>query len=175
MIIWITGFSGAGKTTIAKLLQQQMNIHQLNPILLDGDEVRLALDISHDYSAEERKKMAFRYARLGKLLSDQDLYVIISTISMFEDVRQWNRLNNTRYLEIYLKVSAEERKERDPKKLYASNARMVGIEQCYQEPQNPDIIFDSKDKHLPEEISQKIMTQILTKKRTQWNMEILQV
>jgi adenylylsulfate kinase len=142
-IIWITGFSGSGKTTVAKRLQKELKNNCILSVLLDGDELRGALDLTKQYSYEERKKIAYKYANLSKLISDQGIIVIVATISMFEEVRQWNRNANSNYIEIYLKTSKEERLKRDSKKLYASQALdMASENSVYEEPQNPDLVFD---------------------------------
>lgn len=158
MIIWITGFSGSGKTTVAKLLQEKLKNKGIVSILLDGDEIREALDLRKQYSYEERKKIAYKYARLAKLISDQGIIVIVSTISMFEEVRQWNRNANSNYLEIYLKTSKEERVKRDPKKLYSSQTLdMASENSTYEEPQNPDLVFDDKYQLSAERIVERIL------------------
>ena len=142
-VIWITGLSGAGKTTLAIQLQQDLKASGHCPILLDGDALREALVNENTYSIQARKDLAFRYAKLAKLLSDQGFIVIVATISMFEDVRLWNRSNNKKYLEVYLKIPHVVRQGRDPKKLYANKADMVEFEKGFEEPQNPDLVFDT--------------------------------
>ena len=166
-LVWITGLSGSGKTTISKLLQKKLKINKINALLLDGDEIREAMNYTQNYSWEDRKKIAFNYAKLAKLFSDQGFYVIVSTISMFEEVRRWNRQNNSNYLEIYLNISKQERERRDPKKLYLSNQDLVDINHSYEEPQNPDMVFDSEQNLSSEEIVEKIYQLLqLVKKET---------
>lgn len=160
-IIWITGFSGSGKTTVAKLLQEELKTKGVISVLLDGDELREALDLPKQYSYEERKKIAYKYAKLSKLISDQGIIVIVSTISMFEEVRQWNRNANANYLEIYLKTSKEERVKRDPKKLYSSQTLdMASENSTYEEPQNPDLVFDDKYQLSAERIVERILDKL---------------
>ena len=143
MIIWITGLSGSGKTTLANALKESMLREGYNPVLLDGDVLREVLGCTDKcYTFEERKKLAFCYARFANLLNKQGFFVIVATVSMFEDVRQWNRENNCKYCEVYLKVDRQTRASRDPKKLYQSNTDLVEIENGFEEPKKPDIIFD---------------------------------
>jgi adenylylsulfate kinase-like enzyme len=157
-VIWITGFSGAGKTTVAKILQQEFfKCKAIKAILLDGDEIREVLDkVQNAYSSVERIKLAYQYAKFGKLLAEQGFVVIIATISMFEEVRQWNRLNYKNYLEIYLKVSEEERLQRNSEKLYSLSKDMVTGNEHYVEPKNPDLIFEDNQKFTAEKIAQII-------------------
>lgn len=157
-IIWITGFSGSGKTTVAKIVQKELKTKGVVSILLDGDELREVLNLTSQYAYEERKKIAYKYARLAKLISDQGIIVIVSTISMFEELREWNRNANANYLEIYLKTSKEERVKRDPKELYSSQALdMVSENSTYEEPQNPDLVFDDKYQFSAERIVERIL------------------
>jgi cytidine diphosphoramidate kinase len=161
MIIWITGFSGAGKTTIAKKLQENLKSVNKQSILLDGDEVRKALNLTSHYAAEDRRKIAYAYAKLAKVISDQGHCVIVATISMFEEIRKWNRTNNKNYLEIYIKVSEAERKNRDPKKLYTTVAQsMVDTKNRYEEPNSPDLVFNNEKKMTVQHIVNEIYKEL---------------
>lgn len=151
MLIWITGLSGAGKTTLAHALHHELITQQQRPIMLDGDRLREAFklfDLNH--SVATRKKLAFCYSRLAHLLSEQDQSVIVSTISMFEDIRQWNRSHNKQYLEIYLDIPKEERIKRSYKNIYEKNIDVVELDEAFEAPLNPDLIFYQEDstKHM---------------------------
>lgn len=162
MLIWITGLSGSGKTTVAKALCGELRREGEKSVSLDGDELRDVF-ANKDTSFEGRRELAFTYAKLGKLISDQGNITIISTISMFEDIRKWNRSNNKSYLEVYLKVSENERRQRDPKKLYSEGESMVDIKsgRDYEEPQNADFVFCSSQDYRIEEIVGKIKNKLL--------------
>lgn len=162
-IIWITGFSGAGKTTVAKILQKKLQQENISTVLLDGDELRESLGFVTHYSYEERKELSYKYAKLAKLISGQGVVVIVATISMFEEVRLWNRNNsNSKYIEVYLKVSKKERRRRDPKKLYLSQKiSMVPESDVYEEPKNSDLVFG--EEYSLEEIVIKIRNYLLEK------------
>jgi adenylylsulfate kinase len=160
-VIWITGFSGAGKTTVAEILQQRLRDNNIISIFLDGDKIREVLGLTSQYSYEERKEISYKYAKLAKLISDQNVVTIVATISMFEEVRQWNRSNNLNYLEVYLKVSEEVRKSRDPKELYSKASEiMVHSKDNYEEPQRPDLIFEHDESLTPKHIVESILGNI---------------
>ena len=92
-VYWITGLSGAGKTTIGTALYRQLKGNMDNVVLLDGDAIRKALGNDLGYSDAERRKVAYRNGGICKLLSDQGIHVVCCTISMYDEVRNWNRKN----------------------------------------------------------------------------------
>lgn len=134
-VIWITGLSGAGKTTLAKALQAQIPAS----ILLDGDELREALGSSRQgFDKASRLELAKVYARLAGLLAKQGHTVIVATISLFHELHAYNRVNLPGYLEIFLDVPEKERRERDPKGLYAANTPQMAASFA-ELPQNPHL------------------------------------
>ena len=158
-IYWITGLSGAGKTTIVKLL---MRFYELNGghILVDGEDIthfarsdlRQVFGDDLGYAPEDRLKSAMRNARLCKMLAEQGLDVVCCTISMFDNVRQWNRENIPGYIEIYIKVSMETLQKRDQKGLYTnSDGSVAGVNFAIEEPKNPDLILENDGQFTPEE------------------------
>jgi cytidine diphosphoramidate kinase len=150
-VIWITGLSGAGKTTVAEHLTLRIRKLGLKPILLDGDILRSLFKnmevISETYNRDARTKLALKYAHICKILSSQDFTVIIATVSMFREVYAWNRANLTNYFEVYLKVPLDELRLRDPKKIYqrydvGELNNVAGLDLCIDEPLEPHITLD---------------------------------
>ena len=93
-VIWITGLSGAGKTTLANKLGNNLKYIGIPCFLLDGDLVRKVFQedkYEKNYSYEERKKISNKYSRLSLLLANQGYCVITSVISMFEEIYNWNK------------------------------------------------------------------------------------
>ena len=120
MVIWITGLSGAGKTTFAVGLKTILRERSSQIISLDGDQLREILQSSdtENYTRLKRLSLAKSYSGLAKALSEQGFIVIISTISLFKEVHTWNRKNLTPYIEIFLNSPMETLRKRDQKGLY---------------------------------------------------------
>jgi adenylylsulfate kinase-like enzyme len=162
-VYWITGFSGAGKSTIGYEYYLHLISSGANVVFLDGDELRLVMGGEHGFAPHERKKLAYRYARLSKMLSDQSVHVVIATISMFNEVREWNRQNIIDYVEIYIKVPLEVLIKRDQKNIYSNNeTNVVGLNVQAEEPITPDIVLLNDGVKSPKEITDQLI--ILVKK-----------
>lgn len=160
-VYWVTGLSGAGKTTIGKLFYEKLKSKELNTVFLDGDTLRQIFGNDLGYSLDARKKSAMRNSRLCKELSEQGINVICATISMFDDCRLWNRENIKKYKEIYIRVPMEILVQRDQKKLYSRAisgeiSNVMGIDIDFEEPKNPDLIIDNTGEYKPEILVEKI-------------------
>lgn len=157
-VFWITGLSGAGKTTVGKVLYNKIKEIKPNVVLLDGDMLRAVFGDDLGYSKEDRRKSAMRNARLSRLLASQGIDVICCTISMFEGVRAWNRENNENYMEVYLKVPMEVLRGRNQKNLYVeAQDELVGLGVDMEEPECPDLEVVNDGTRSPEEIAAEIM------------------
>ena len=153
-VYWITGLSGAGKTTVGKRLFDLIKEKQNNIVRLDGDILRDVFQ-NQDYTYEGRKALGFKYSRLCKMLADQGIDVIICTIAMYDDVRKWNRDNIEEYVEIYLEVDMEELIRRDQKGIYSralkeEEKNVSGMNMKTELPKNPDIIVKNYGDITPE-------------------------
>lgn len=161
-VYWITGLSGAGKTTIGKLFYEKMREKYPNTVFLDGDAMRKVFGDDLGYTREERRKCAMRYSRLCAMLQEQGMNVICCTISMFDSVREWNRANISSYKEIYVKVSMDTLRKRDQKGLYSGfteekQKEVVGVHMEIEEPKCPDLILQNDGSLTPEEQVEIIM------------------
>jgi len=150
-VIWITGLSGSGKTTLAMGLNLCLQKKQLNPILLDGDQLRKIFKIDRpkgqSYARNSRINLGLKYGLLCKTLSTQGFIVIIATIAMFDEIYAWNRENLENYFEIYLKVPLDELFLRDDKKIYqrynnGTLNNVAGLDLKVDEPLSADVIYD---------------------------------
>jgi adenylylsulfate kinase-like enzyme/phosphohistidine swiveling domain-containing protein len=147
-VYWITGLSGAGKTTLGRELWQRLRDAGRSAIFLDGDMLRevIAEDLGHNLA--NRRKSAMRNARLCRMLASQGGDVVCPTISMFHEVQRWNRENIPHYREIYLRVPMDELQRRDAKGIYAAARRgdlsdVVGLDVAAELPEAPDLILDN--------------------------------
>ena len=161
-VYWITGLSGAGKTTIGKLFYEKLKSHYPNTVFLDGDTLRRVFGNDLGYTEEDRRMCAMRYSRLCAMLQEQDMNVICCTISMFDSVREWNRKNIQSYKEIYVKVSMKKLQERDQKGLYSGiteekEKEVVGVHMEIEEPKQPDLILYNDGEYAPEEQVEEIL------------------
>jgi adenylylsulfate kinase-like enzyme len=163
-VLWLTGLSGAGKSTIAEKIQHHLLQRNITPLILDGDLVRAAVDDPHwGFDNKSRLSGSFRYSRLASLAASQGLTVIVPTISMFHDVHSWNRQNIENYFEVYLRTKEQTRRLRDPKVLYAQyktqkKSDMVGIGNEPQAPLKPDMLIDNDTKSDEQAISDLALT-----------------
>ena len=133
-VYWITGMHGSGKTTIGTALYYDLRERQDNVLIIDGDVLKSFVGDVVGYTSEARRARALRYAHICKILVDQGMCVIICTISMFDEVRNWNRKHISGYIEIFLDTPPEILKKRDESELY----RQYGLAQF---PKEPDLII----------------------------------
>ena len=148
MVIWIIGLSGVGKTTFAQSLYRAAKPKRPQLIHLDGDRIRAVMGNDLGYSAAERRLSTERMSRLSLELDSQGIDVVCSTMSLFPDSHQWNRDNFSDYYEIYMELTNEKLRQRDPKGIYASAAKgelqdVVGVDIPFETPKNPDLVFSN--------------------------------
>jgi len=147
-LFWFTGLAGAGKTTIGKRFYEHIKSLERHVVILDGDTLREVFGDVTCYSMEDRRKLAMRYSRLAHMLTEQEIDVVCCTISMFHEVREWNRGNIPSYQEIYIKVPIDILIERDQKGLYSAVLdgeiqNVIGVDIEAEEPKHPDIIIEN--------------------------------
>lgn len=157
-LYWLTGLSGAGKTTIGNRLYYSMKSQKQNTVIFDGDILKKIAGKDLGYSREERLERAYRYCSLCKLLTDQGINVIICTIAMFDEIREWNRDNIENYVEVFLDVEMEVLKRRNRKGLYSKkNGNIAGVDVEIEYPKNPDIVIKNNGVELLEDSVRKIL------------------
>ncbi|OUL21463.1 adenylyl-sulfate kinase [Nostoc sp. T09] len=144
VILWLTGLSGAGKTTIAQRLENNLREQGYLVELLDGDAIRQHLSVELGFTKEDRDINVRRVGYVANLLSRNGAIVIVSLISPYRQVRDELRCSTKNFVEIYVNAPIEVCEARDVKGLYAKarNGQIklfTGIDDPYEEPLNPEI------------------------------------
>jgi adenylylsulfate kinase len=159
VVIWITGLSGAGKSSVSRELADQLRAHGHNPVVLDGDEVRAVLGVTNGFDAASRRRLALTYGRLCRWLSEQGHVVVCATISLYREVHEWNRAHLARYVEVLLDVPVAELARRNSKGLYGTNSTardVAGVDLAVDFPTTPDLVLPNAGAMTPESSARKI-------------------
>ncbi len=151
-VIWFTGLSGAGKTTIANALFKDLKQSQNNVILLDGDVIR-SLFQNFGFDEEARKKHNIAVGEFAALLEKQGHWVIVAMISPYADTREIIRNKCINFIEVYVSTSLQVCQERDPKGLYKKAISgeikdFTGISAPYFAPTAADVEIDTANESI---------------------------
>ena len=162
-IIWITGLSGAGKSTIADHLEKKLNDLEKHTYLLDGDNLRYNLNKDLGFTDDDRIENIRRVAEVGKLMVDAGLIVIASLISPFNHQRKLARelFDLNEFVEVFVNTPLNICEKRDPKGLYkkARSGKLknfTGIDSIYEKPESCEIVIDGSIGS-PDELAEKII------------------
>ena len=165
-VLWLTGLSGAGKSTIANLVEKRLVAMDRHTYLLDGDNVRHGLNKDLGFTAQDRVENIRRVGEVSKLMVDAGLIVLASFISPFRTERRMVRdlLGPGEFLEIFVDTPLSVAEERDPKGLYKKARRgelknFTGIDSPYEPPEQPEIRIDTTLKS-PHEAADEIIERL---------------
>jgi len=168
-LIWLTGLSGSGKSTIAYALEKELIGRGNHCYVLDGDNVRHGLNGDLEFSQQDRKENIRRIGEVGKLFVDAGLLTVTSFISPYIEDRNSVRakFSEGKFIEVFIKCPLEVCEKRDVKGLYkkARNEEITdftGISSPYEEPERPEIVIES-DKISIEEAAGKIVLYLISK------------
>jgi adenylylsulfate kinase len=149
-LIWFTGLSGSGKSTIAHTVETRLYQMGIRSYVLDGDNVRRGLNCDLGLSPKDRKENIRRIAEVAKLMVDAGILVFAAFIAPYNESRRFVRdlMCGWPYYECYVKCALEECEKRDPKGLYKKArsgqiTNMTGISRPFEEPQHPDLIIET--------------------------------
>lgn len=147
--VWLTGLSGSGKSTIANALEKRLVAQGAHVYVLDGDNLRLGLNMDLGFTPEDRAENVRRVSEVAKLMVDAGLIVISALVSPFEVDRQRAKsiFEDGEFLEIFIDTPVEICRSRDPKGLYKKSAageipNFTGVGQDYERPTQPDLVID---------------------------------
>lgn len=160
-VIWFTGLSGSGKSTVANALEQALAARGFHTYLLDGDNVRHGLCADLGFSAEDRTENLRRVGAVSGLMVDAGLLVLSAFISPYRSQRALVRslVPEQSFLEVYIATPLAICEQRDVKGLYQKARKgeishFTGISDPYEEPENPDLVIDTSSTELSDSIEQ---------------------
>jgi adenylyl-sulfate kinase len=164
--VWLTGLSGAGKSTIAERLAPELSARGCSVEVLDGDEVRTHLSKGLGFSREDRDINIGRISFVASLLVRHGAAVITAAISPYAQARAdaRKRIGDVAFVEVYVRCGLDELVRRDVKGLYKKAiagelAHFTGVSDPYEAPENPDVIVDSETESVEESVA-KILTEL---------------
>ena len=159
IMIWMTGLSGSGKSTIAIGVERELHRRGILCRILDGDNIRAGINSNLGFSAEDRRENIRRIAEIGKLFVDTGIVTIACFVSPTEELRQMARdiIGPEDFREVYIATPLAECERRDVKGLYARARRgevkdFTGISAPFEAPTHPDLSLDTSEMTLKEEV-----------------------
>ena len=161
-VVWLTGLSGSGKSTIAQGLERELFIRAMHPYVLDGDNIRHGLNSNLGFAPEDRVENIRRVSEVAKLMADAGNVVITAFISPYRADRQRARSiameGNAEFIEVFVDAPLEVCEERDPKNLYkkarAGEIReFTGIDAPYESPVDPEIVVQTNQQSVEESVA----------------------
>ncbi|MGV3515960.1 sulfate adenylyltransferase subunit CysN [Luteitalea sp.] len=165
-VVWFTGLSGAGKSTIANLVEKRLHAIGRHTVILDGDNVRHGLNRDLGFTEPDRVENIRRVAEVARLMTDAGLIVLVSFISPFRSERRLarERMAPGEFLEVYVNTPLEEAERRDAKGLYRKAragqlAHFTGIDSPYEPPEQPDIVVNGATME-PEAAAEQIVAEL---------------
>ena len=167
VMIWFTGLSGSGKSTIAIALERELQKRGLLCRILDGDNIRSGINNNLGFSAEDRVENIRRIAEIGKLFVDTGIITLAAFISPNNDIREMaaNIIGKEDFMEIYVSTPIEECERRDVKGLYAKARKgeiknFTGISAPFEAPEHPALSLDTSKLSVEESVN-KLLDLIL--------------
>ncbi|HNX42413.1 MAG TPA: adenylyl-sulfate kinase [Candidatus Aminicenantes bacterium] len=150
VLIWFTGLSASGKSTVANEVASRLHKQGKLTYILDGDNIRHGLNKDLGFSPADREENIRRISEVGKLFADSGVVTLTAFISPYRKDRDFGRslLEPGRFIEVFVKASIDTCKDRDPKGLYAKALRgeiaeFTGVTAPYEEPLQPEIVLDA--------------------------------
>ena len=167
LVVWFTGLSGAGKSTIAVELEKRLTDAGYAAYLLDGDNLRRGINADLGFTDEDRDENIRRISEIAALFRDAGIITLVSVISPFRKMRAFarERAGEGSFVEVYVSTDLATCMERDPKGLYKKEIPdFTGKDSAYEEPLEPEIILCTTDT-TPEECAGRVWQEIIERLR----------
>lgn len=167
LVVWFTGLSGSGKSTIAVEVEKMLNEAGMATYLLDGDNIRHGINQDLGFTKEDRDENIRRISEIAALFQDAGMITLVSFISPFKEMREFARskVRDNAFIEVYVSTDLKTCMERDVKGLYHKNIKnFTGIDSSYEVPEHPEIILDTKNT-TPQECAKVVLKAILDRIR----------
>ncbi|MCA9653599.1 MAG: adenylyl-sulfate kinase [Myxococcales bacterium] len=163
-LVWFTGLSGAGKSTVANLVDRKLHAKGRHSVLLDGDLVRTGLCADLSFSPSDRAENVRRIGEVGRLFAQTGVLALVAVIAPYNRDRQRarERMRDGRFVEVFVDAPLSVCEERDPKGLYAKARAgeitdFTGVDAPYEAPQQPEVHLDSGGGASPDELADRVV------------------
>jgi adenylylsulfate kinase-like enzyme len=165
ILFWITGLSGAGKTSIANSIKNEIKKQYGNTLVFNGDDLRKIFKLNK-YDQKSRLEYSKNYGKFAKFITDQNINLIFTIVGMYDEIRKWNKKNIDNYVEIYLKANILKIQKKRKKKLYLkTKSDIVGISIKPQFPKRPHIVIKNNFDKSIKDLSKTLMKRIINTKK----------
>jgi len=162
-LIWFTGLSGSGKSTIANFVEQELHKRGIKTYTLDGDNIRKGINKDLTFSPQDRTENIRRIAEIANLMIDAGIVILAAFVSPYKKDREniKKTVKDVNFVEIYINTSVEECERRDVKGLYRKARageikNMTGVSAPYETPENPDIEIKTEEESIEDSVTKII-------------------
>ena len=161
IVFWITGLSGAGKTSLANGIKKEIRKKFGPTLVINGDDLRKIFKLNK-YDKSSRLKYTEQYSQFLKFITNQGVNVIFTVVGLFDKIRTWNRKNINNYVEIFIRTNVSKIKKKRKKRIYLKKTNeIVGIQIKPEFPKRPDIIINNDFKKSIRQLSAVLIKKII--------------
>ncbi len=161
IVFWITGLSGAGKTSLANGIKKKIRKKFGPTLVINGDDLRKIFKLNK-YDKSSRLEYTKQYSQFVKFITNQGVNVIFTVVGLFDRIRTWNRKNINNYVEIFIRTNVSKIKKKRKKRIYLGKTHeIVGIQIKPEFPKRPDIIINNDFKKSIRQLSAILIKKII--------------
>ena len=161
ILFWVTGLSGSGKTVISEKIKKNISKYYGPTLLVSGDDLRKIFKFNK-YTASERKVLGKYYCKYARFITNQKINLIFAVVGMRNLTREWNRMNISNYVEVYIKTNLNKIIKANKKKIYhtKNSGDIVGINIKAELPKKSDNIINNNFKKSPDILAKELVEKI---------------